>query len=146
MGVPTHDFNEEIAMNRLTKFTVPALTAAAALALSSCGGAGNAGAGGEGFTPPDNVRMIVPFGAGGGSDLAGRATAKGLEEVIGSTVTVENITGGDGAVGYAELMASKGDTGTLLSSETAPRVAAHRSGCPVFLQRFHADHEAGRGL
>lgn len=106
-------------MDRLTKFTIPALTAAAALALSGCGGTGSAQGGGEAFTAPDNVRMIVPFGAGGGSDLAGRATAKGLEEVIGSTVTVENITGGDGAVGYAELMASKGDAGTLLSSETA---------------------------
>ncbi|WP_051441882.1 tripartite tricarboxylate transporter substrate binding protein [Arthrobacter sp. H14] len=106
-------------MNRRTKFTVPALTAVAALALSACGGDGGGGAGAEGFTAPEDVRMIVPFGAGGGSDLAGRATAAGLEEVTGSTITVENLTGGDGAIGYSELLASNGDPSTLLASETA---------------------------
>ncbi|GAB3268436.1 tripartite tricarboxylate transporter substrate binding protein [Arthrobacter pigmenti] len=107
-------------MNRRTKFILPAVTAAAALSLSACGGAsGNGGGGGEAFSPPEDVRMIVPFAAGGGSDLAGRAIAKGLEEVTESTVTVENITGGDGAVGYSELLANKGNPGVLLASETA---------------------------
>lgn len=112
-------------MNRSTKLSVPALAAVTALALSACGGGGGAGsdgstdAGAEEFTGPENVRMIVPFSAGGGSDLAGRAIASGLEEVTGSTVTVENLTGGDGAVGYSELLASNGDPGVLLASETA---------------------------
>lgn len=107
-------------MNRRNKFILPAVTAAAALSLSACGGAsGNGGGGGEAFSPPEDVRMIVPFAAGGGSDLAGRAIAKGLEEVTDSTVTVENITGGDGAVGYSELLANKGNPGVLLASETA---------------------------
>ncbi|GAB3268415.1 tripartite tricarboxylate transporter substrate binding protein [Arthrobacter pigmenti] len=111
-------------MNRLAKFTLPAAVAAAALTLSACGGASNTGGGGDGggdeaFSAPEDVRMIIPFSAGGGSDIAGRAIAKGLEEVTASTVTVENITGGDGAVGYSELVASKGDPGVLLASETA---------------------------
>ncbi|WP_026535111.1 tripartite tricarboxylate transporter substrate binding protein [Arthrobacter sp. H14] len=110
-------------MNRRTKFAVPALTAVAALALSACGGGSGSEGGGNAatgeFTAPENVRMIVPFSAGGGSDLAGRAIASGLEEVTDSTVTVENITGGDGAIGYSELLASNGDPSQLLASETA---------------------------
>lgn len=107
-------------MNGRSKYMVPALMISAALGLSACGGtSGGEGGGGEGFSAPDNVRMIVPFAAGGGSDLAGRAIAQGLEEVTGSTVTVENITGGDGAIGYSELLGSAGDPGVLLASETA---------------------------
>lgn len=106
-------------MNRRTKLTLPALAAVAALALTSCGGdSGSEGDTGE-FAAPDRVRMIVPFAAGGGSDLAGRATASGLEAASGSTVTVENLTGGDGAVGYSGLLSSSGDPATLLSAETA---------------------------
>ena len=105
-------------MDRRTKFVVPSLTVSTALALSACGGGGGGG-NGEEFSPPDNVRMIVPFAAGGGSDLAGRAIASGLEEVTDATVTVENLTGGDGAIGYSELLGSAGDPGVLLASETA---------------------------
>lgn len=107
-------------MNGRAKYMLPALTISAALGLSACGGtSGGEGGGGEGFSAPDNVRMIVPFAAGGGSDLAGRAIAQGLEEATGSTVTVENITGGDGAIGYSDLLGSAGDPGVLLASETA---------------------------
>ncbi|WP_026819830.1 tripartite tricarboxylate transporter substrate binding protein [Arthrobacter castelli] len=105
-------------MNRRTKFLLPAATAAAALTLTACGGTSSGSKDGA-FTAPNDVRMIVPFAAGGGSDIAGRAISKGLEKVTKSTVTVENITGGDGAVGYSELLASKGDPGVLLASETA---------------------------
>ncbi len=87
------------------------------LALSGCGGSGSAGSD-EGFTP-DNVTMIVPFAAGGGSDIAGRATASGLEEVTDTTITVQNIDGGSGAVGYSEFLGRSGDPNYLLATETA---------------------------
>lgn len=73
----------------------------------------------EAFALNGSVRMIVPFSAGGGSDMAGRAIAQGLEEVIGETVTVENIVGGSGAVGYATLLAANGNPRVLLASETS---------------------------
>lgn len=115
---------------RRTVATLPALAVAAALVLSACsddaGSEGAAPAEGsadapaaDAFTPAENVRMIVPFSAGGGSDLAGRAIASGLEEVTGSTVTVENLVGGSGAVGYADLLGAEGDPNVLLASETA---------------------------
>lgn len=101
-------------MTRRNKLTLRALAACSALALAT-----SSAASGEGFTLDSDVRMIVPFSAGGGSDTAGRAIAAGLEEVTGVTVTVENIVGGSGAVGYAELLAAEGDPTKLLASETS---------------------------
>lgn len=101
--------------------TARALTSGAAalvllLGLIGCNDAGDTG-GGE--FEPGKVTMIVPFAAGGGSDIAGRATASGLEEVSGSTITVQNIEGGSGAVGYSEFLGRSGDGNYLLATETA---------------------------
>lgn len=98
--------------------TAVAIGAASILALTACSSsAGQPAAEGE-FAPSD-VRMIVPFSAGGGSDVSGRAIASGLEGATGATVTVENREGGSGAVGYAAFLAQEGNPNYLLASETA---------------------------
>jgi putative tricarboxylic transport membrane protein len=92
-----------------------------ALSLAACGGgtSGDDSAGG-GFQPRGGVTMVVPFGAGGGSDLAGRATASMIEAADSDvTVTVENREGGSGAVGYSYFLGKSGDAETLLATETA---------------------------
>jgi len=107
---------------RSTRATaLTALAAATGLVLTACGSdSGGSGGGDAAAGAPDGpVSMIVPFSAGGGSDLAGRALASGLEEATGDTVTVENVTGGSGAVGYGQLLAASGDANTLLASETS---------------------------
>lgn len=72
------------------------------------------------FQPHGAVTMIVPFGAGGGSDLMGRAMAAGLSGVRqGVQVQVENRPGGNGVVGYNYLKQHDGDPQILLASETA---------------------------
>lgn len=64
--------------------------------------------------------MVVPFSAGGGSDIAGRAMADGLEKTTnGLNVTVENRDGGSGAIGYSYFLSRKGNPRYLLASETA---------------------------
>jgi putative tricarboxylic transport membrane protein len=64
--------------------------------------------------------MVVPFGAGGGSDNAGRAIAAGFEQVAeGLSINVENREGGSGAVGYAFFEQKAGDPLFLLPAETA---------------------------
>jgi putative tricarboxylic transport membrane protein len=92
-----------------------------ALSLAACGGgtSGDDSADG-GFQPRGGVTMVVPFGAGGGSDLAGRATASMIEAADSDvTVTVENREGGSGAVGYSYFLGKSGDAETLLATETA---------------------------
>lgn len=63
--------------------------------------------------------MTVPFGAGGGSDLSGRAIASGLEDITDVNINTENREGGSGAVGYASFLAQDGKADQLLATETA---------------------------
>lgn len=101
---------------RQTKLALRVLAACFALALATPAvGASND----KGFSVDGDVRMIVPFAAGGGSDMAGRAIANGLEKVTDATIKVVNIVGGSGAVGYAELLSAQGDPRVLLASETS---------------------------
>ncbi|WP_420175901.1 tripartite tricarboxylate transporter substrate binding protein [Luteococcus sp. OSA5] len=97
------------------------MTLASLLALSACGGSGSDSSSGAGdkFNPGNRLTMIVPMSAGGGSDIAGRAIAKGFEGVTKKTISVENKPGGGGAVGYGAFMGNKGSASHLLSTETA---------------------------
>ncbi|MFG1710865.1 tripartite tricarboxylate transporter substrate binding protein [Nonomuraea sp. M3C6] len=96
------------------------MRAAALLAIllaTACGATANTA--GD-WKPRGDVRMIVPFAAGGGSDLAGRAIATALEKAQpGLKVTVENREGGSGAVGYSALLGKKGNGNYLLATENA---------------------------
>ncbi|GAA2204229.1 tripartite tricarboxylate transporter substrate-binding protein [Nonomuraea monospora] len=94
------------------------LAAALLLGAAACGA--NADTPGGAWKPRGDVRMIVPFAAGGGSDLAGRAIATALEKAQpGLTVTVENRDGGSGAVGYSGLLGKKGNGNYLIATENA---------------------------
>lgn len=116
----------------ITKRSAAALATAALLGLTAaCGGGGDetttgggdGGAGGGGeeeWSPSGRVTMLVPFAAGGGSDVAGRTLASAIESVRDDlTVTVENREGGSGAVGYAHFQSQEGNAEMLLATETA---------------------------
>jgi putative tricarboxylic transport membrane protein len=95
-------------------------SSALAIALTGCGGADASSSDGGEFTPSGDVTMVVPFGAGGGSDRAGRAMAGALEAVAdGVNINVENREGGSGAVGYSFFLGKQGDPEVLLATETA---------------------------
>jgi putative tricarboxylic transport membrane protein len=100
-----------------------AVVAASVLILTACGeakGQKSAGGDGETFKPKGNVTMVVPYGAGGGSDMSGRSIAAGLEAVVpGLRINTENRVGGSGAVGYSYFLSKTGDPNYLLPSETA---------------------------
>lgn len=103
-----------------TTVKTAAVIGAALLALTGCSAsAANETTSDAEFKPSGDSRMIVPFSAGGGSDLSGRAIAAGLEEVGGMNISTENREGGSGAVGYSHFLAQKGKDNYLLASETA---------------------------
>ncbi len=104
--------------SRITTAAIGAVAIAALAGCSSSAGAPAGSGGAEGAFEPSDVRMIVPFSAGGGSDASGRAIASGLESATGATITVENREGGSGAVGYSHLHAQAGNPDYLLASET----------------------------
>lgn len=103
-----------------TTARVTGLGAAALLALTACSSTASTGVDGEdGFSPSGDVRMVVPFGAGGGSDASGRAIAAGLEDGTGLNISTENREGGSGAVGYSYFLSQEGKDNYLLAAETA---------------------------
>jgi tripartite-type tricarboxylate transporter receptor subunit TctC len=59
--------------------------------------------------PAKSIQAIVPWSAGGGSDIAFRGYVKYLGDEFGQNIEVKNVTGGNGAVGWAEAAAAKAD-------------------------------------
>lgn len=59
------------------------------------------------------VRVVVPFAAGGTTDILGRVVAQILTDSLGGTFVVDNKTGAGGNVG-AELVAKSPPDGTTL--------------------------------
>jgi tripartite-type tricarboxylate transporter receptor subunit TctC len=49
--------------------------------------------------PTQNIKVIISFGPGGGSDIIGRIVAQRLQEKLGQTVVVENRAGAGGLLG-----------------------------------------------
>ena len=69
--------------------------------------------------PAKNIRLLVPFAAGGGTDAVARALAVAAEKHLGQPVVVMNRTGGSGAVGMTEGATTKADgyTVTMITRE-----------------------------
>jgi tripartite-type tricarboxylate transporter receptor subunit TctC len=53
--------------------------------------------------PTRPVSMVVPFAAGGGTDVLGRIIGRRLSEVLGQQVIIENVGGAGGMVGSARV-------------------------------------------
>jgi tripartite-type tricarboxylate transporter receptor subunit TctC len=60
------------------------------------------------------LKLIVPFAPGGGNDVFARALSKGLSELRGQAVVVENKAGAGGNLGTADVIRSPADGNTLL--------------------------------
>ena len=66
--------------------------------------------------------MIVPFAAGGSTDVIGRLIAEGLRQVLGQSVVVENKGGAGGSLGTAAIAKAAPD-GTTIGMGTASTLA-----------------------
>ena len=64
--------------------------------------------------PTKSIRLIVPFPAGGATDILARALSQKLGEKIGQTVVVENRPGAGGTIGADAASKSVADGYTLL--------------------------------
>ena len=100
-------------MNR-TRTCIPMMLACAAF-LFPLNGAYAA----EAAYPVRPIRMIVPFVAGGGTDLLARLVAPGLGEVLGQQIVVDNRGGGGSIVGTQMLSKSPPDGYTIAMMDTA---------------------------
>ena len=89
------------------RFWVRVLATAAAVAATF--GVGQA----QAAWPERPVTLIVPWGAGGGTDATARIIGSLLEKEIGQPVTVVNRTGGSGVVGHQAISSAPPDGYTI---------------------------------
>jgi tripartite-type tricarboxylate transporter receptor subunit TctC len=66
--------------------------------------------------PSRAIQLIVPFTAGGGTDLASRAVATYLSSKWGRPINVVNVPGAEGAIGTAQVLKGKADGYTILAN------------------------------
>ena len=63
--------------------------------------------------PSRPITMVVPWGAGGGTDATARIVAAMMEKEMGQPVNVVNRTGGNGVVGHSAIASAPADGYTL---------------------------------
>jgi tripartite-type tricarboxylate transporter receptor subunit TctC len=66
--------------------------------------------------PERPLTMIVPYGAGGGSDQLARAMASAMEETLGQPIQVVNKPGGGGMAAVPDFMTAPADGYTVLEA------------------------------
>jgi tripartite-type tricarboxylate transporter receptor subunit TctC len=72
-----------------------------------------------GTFPAKPVRLVVPWPAGGGTDIITRIVAQKMGENMGQTVLVDNRSGASGIIGADHVAKSAPDGYTLLMGNTA---------------------------
>ena len=65
------------------------------------------------------VQLVIPWPAGGGTDIIGRLIQPVMGEVLGGQLLIRNVGGATGTIGTAEVIRSKPDGTTLLLTSMA---------------------------
>jgi tripartite-type tricarboxylate transporter receptor subunit TctC len=73
--------------------------------------------------PTQPIHLVIPFGAGGGSDIVGRILAQEMQARLGQPVVVDNRPGAAGTIGN-EYIAHASADGYTLGMMTAGQVIA----------------------
>jgi tripartite-type tricarboxylate transporter receptor subunit TctC len=84
--------------------------------------------------PTRPITVIVPFPAGGASDVVARIVSEHMSKVLGQTMVIENVGGAGGVIGSARVASAPADGYTLLAGSMGSHVAA-----PVLAQNVKYD-------
>lgn len=95
------------------KFNKLAATTAAVLALGTTAALAE--------YPERPINMVIPYGAGGATDISARTIAEPLGEAVGEALVMANVTGAGGATGSVAVQNAKADGYTMLFA----RVGSH---------------------
>jgi tripartite-type tricarboxylate transporter receptor subunit TctC len=72
--------------------------------------------------PSRPITMVVPFPAGGGSDLIARIVAERMRKPLGQPVVIENVAGASGSIGVGRVVRAAPDGYTLVSGHWGTHV------------------------
>ena len=74
--------------------------------------------------PSRSITVIVPFPAGGPSDVVARIVTNQMSNILGQSMVIENVSGAGGTIGSARAAAAAPDGYTLLAAAMGSHVAA----------------------
>ena len=72
--------------------------------------------------PAKNIRWVVPYPAGGGSDFLARTIGQQLATQVNQTILVDNKPGGNTSIAAAEVARAPADGYTILSADNGTMV------------------------
>jgi tripartite-type tricarboxylate transporter receptor subunit TctC len=74
--------------------------------------------------PTRSITVVVPFPAGGPSDVVARIVAESMSKSLGQQMIIENVGGAGGTIGSGRVAAAKADGYTLLAGSMGSHVSA----------------------
>jgi tripartite-type tricarboxylate transporter receptor subunit TctC len=75
--------------------------------------------------PDRPITMLVPFAAGGSSDIIARLVSDEMGQVMGQRIIIENVAGAGGATGFARLAAAAPDGYTIAIGNAGTSAATY---------------------
>src|SRR5467141_1999034 len=78
---------------------------------------------GDGY-PARPITVVVPFPAGGPSDVVARIVTEHMGKTLGQSLVIENVGGAGGTLGSARVAAAPPDGYTLLAGSMGSHVSA----------------------
>src|SRR3712207_3625806 len=94
-----------------------------ALALAAVAGLAATGAQAQGY-PTRPITMIVPFAAGGPTDVIARIVSDNMSRTLGQQVVVENVAGAGGTTGITRASQAQPDGYTIMMGHMGTHGAA----------------------
>lgn len=74
--------------------------------------------------PTRPITMIIPFAAGGPTDVVGRIIAEAMSRSLGQSVVIENVAGAGGTTGATRLTQQPADGYTIMIGHTGTHAAS----------------------
>src|SRR5258705_10144725 len=74
--------------------------------------------------PPRPIAVVVPFAAGGPTDVLTRILGQHMSQTLGQQIVVENVTGGGGSIGAARVAKAAPDGYTMVMGNLGTHAAS----------------------
>lgn len=119
--------------DRSVRLSIAAVGGVIALAagLAACGNAAGGESGGGDDFPSSQIEMIVPWAAGGGTDLTTRQLAAQAEKTCGTRIIISNRAGAAGATGHQAIADAEPDGYTIGTATVEVSILNHLGNATV---------------